>query len=79
VKRRLRGIWFSAASGQMFRQNPGAMKNSSGSSGTMNRQKTFSPVAGTATSSATTTNAPATLNTRTTCHTHRGTRLRICM
>jgi hypothetical protein len=78
-KRRLRGAWFIAASGQMFRHSPGATKKSRGKSGMRNRQKTVSPAAGAAINSTATTSAPATLMTRTTCQHHSGMRRRICM
>src|ERR1051326_8204476 len=35
VKPRTRGVWLAAASGQMLRHSPGAVKNKMGSSGTI--------------------------------------------
>ena len=58
----------------MFRQTPGATKNSTGSSGTTRPKKTFSPVAGQAKSATTSRRYDATLSTRTPRHTVVGTR-----
>ena len=52
VKPNTRGIWLTAASGQMLRHRPGAVNHSSGSAGTSTPHHRSRPVSGSATSSA---------------------------
>src|SRR5258707_3533390 len=46
VKPRTRGAWLAAASGQMLRHSPGAVKNKMGSSGTITLKNQNCPPAG---------------------------------
>ncbi len=46
VKPRTRGAWLAAASGQILRHRPGAVKNRIGSSGTMTLKNQNCPPAG---------------------------------
>ena len=74
-----RGIWLEAASGQRLRHSPGAVMNSSGSSGMTTFHMTNRPVSGTAISSSTTTSAPIRLPTRSSCQSEIGSRDGICV
>jgi hypothetical protein len=79
VNPKRRGTWFDAASGQMFRQNPGATKNNNGSSGTSTPHRTNSPMCGQTISDMHRANPATTLRTRSASQTRRGTRGLICM
>ena len=76
LKLKRRGAWLKAASGQALRQMPGAIRKSSGSSGTVSRQKTSRPFCGSSSSSAAIPNARATLSRRAASHQRAGSRER---
>jgi hypothetical protein len=67
-----RGNWLVAASGQRLRHNPGATKNTSGSSGTARPQSTVWPSDGCSQSSHASASAAAIEEKRSACHIHSG-------
>jgi len=75
VKPSTRGAWFTAASGQMLRQSPGATKKSTGSSGTTTWKKANKAPAGLMNRPITSTMYTSTLITRMVCQAEFGRRL----